>query len=76
MTLKDELNMVRNGEDTVPITIHITKTSEETIHFFSKQMGYEMDKTLDLLIRYLGLTENCMRVLSDLGYTFDTPKLP
>lgn len=74
MTLIEEIEHIRHGEDTVPCGFHITKEAEENLYFFARQMDRTEDDTLDLLLRYLALTDNCIKVLDDLGYEFDPSK--
>lgn len=73
-TLKEEIQLSHDYTSIVPSTFHITKNAEEDLYFFSRQMDCEMDEALDLLLGYLALTENCIRVLEDLGYKFDPKK--
>lgn len=76
MTIREEIDMERKGEDTVPSTYHITKAAEESLEFYSRQLEINQDIALDILLRYLALTDNCTRVLADLGTELDPTKLP
>lgn len=75
MTIREEIDMERKGEDTVPNTYHITKAAEESLVFYARQLEISQDAALDILLRYLALTDNCTRVLNDLGAELDPKKL-
>lgn len=70
-TIKEEYNFIRKGSDTVPSTFHITKEAENDICFFARQMNCSEDEALDMLLYYCALTDNCIKILEDLDYTFD-----
>lgn len=76
MKLIEEIELTRKNEDTLPCNYRITKNAENTIDFYARQMGRTEDDTLDLLLQYLAFTDNCIKVLSDLGYEFDPKKAP
>jgi len=73
-TIKEEYDLIRKGSDTVPSTFHITKEAENDICFFARQMNCSEDEALDMLLYYCTLTDNCIKILEDLGYTFDPSK--
>lgn len=62
--------------DKVPCSYWITKEAEETLSFFAKQMSCSEDEALDRLMNYIGLTENCIPALKELGFEFDPKKAP
>lgn len=74
MTLKEDYERFRKGNDTVPGLFHITKEGENDIYFFARQMNCSEDEALDKLLYYCALTDNCIKILEDLGYTFDPSK--
>lgn len=76
MNIREQIEMERKGEDTVPNTYHITKAAEESLEFYARQLEINQDAVLDILLRYLALTDNCTRVLADLGAELDPTKLP
>lgn len=74
MSLIEQLKREVYGEDTVPCIYHITKKAENSLYFFAEQMECSEDEALDLLLRYLELTDVCIPVLHQLGYEFDPSK--
>lgn len=74
MTIKEEYEKTRKGSITIPTTFHITKESEEDLYFFARQMNCSEDEALDKLLYYCGLTENCIKIIEDMGYKFDPQK--
>lgn len=75
MNIREQIDMERKCEDTVPNTYHITKAAEESLEFYCRQLEINQDAALDILLRYLALTDNCTRVLNDLGAELDPKKL-
>ena len=74
MTLREEYEKTRKSSDTVPTVFHITKESEEALYFFARQMNCSKDEALDKLLYYCVLTENCIKIIEEMGYTFDPQK--
>lgn len=67
MTILEEL---RIKEEVAPNTFAITKLAEETIYHWSKQLNCSEDEAVDVLIRYMGLTENINKFLDDIKQKF------
>lgn len=76
MTLSEQIKneAIHEFDDTVPCIYHITKRAESSLYFFSEQMDCEEDEALEILLRYLSLTDVCIPVLEHLGYKFDPNK--
>lgn len=71
MTLYEEITK-EYEEEKSPYTYSLSKFADETIYHYTKQLNLEEDQVVDILIRYMGLTENINKFLNDINQKFKT----
>lgn len=67
MTLLEEISY---PEDQVINSYSITKIADNALYHYAKQLNCSEDQALDMLLRYMSLTENINKFLKDIDQKF------